>query len=77
MLVSSTAEHATQEVPMADPDEPVELAEYEVEVRPGVTTTMQLNDADAEAMGVKTASTDPDTKSRVSANKARGASENK
>jgi hypothetical protein len=66
---------------MAD-DEPV-LREYEVEVRPGVTTTMQLNDADAERYGVKKQPTnrqqqadEPESKSRSASNKARGA-ENK
>ncbi len=64
MLVDSAT---TKGTPMAD--KPPVLHEYDVEIRPGVTTTMQLNDADAERMGVK--KTDDDTKSRSVPNKAR------
>lgn len=55
--------------------EPVELTEYEVELRPGVVTTMQLSDEDAERMGVKPAGVEAEkpAKSRAAANKSRTA----
>jgi hypothetical protein len=58
-------------------DEPVQLREYEVEVRPGWKTTMQLSDEDAERLGVKDSATSAraadEPKSRSAANKSRNA----
>ncbi len=57
-------------------DKPPVLHEYEVELRPGVRTTLQLSDVDAEKMGLTDKPDGVEVKARAAGNKARTA-ENK